>query len=100
MENTKEKIDYVLSKKRGKDRLLVLCFYAISALSAVCCYLYFSKENMRTNYEEEIKQINMQNFKERTDNVKRYNDFLFGLIKQVDSANIKLQIFQIQKQMK
>lgn len=99
MENTKGKIDHILSKN-GRDRLLVACFYAIAALSFCTCYLYFSKEKMRVDYDSSIKEINARYEQDKIDNLKRQNDYLFGLSKQIDSAKAALEIYNIQKKMK
>ena len=95
MDNTKGKIDYILSK-RGKDRLLAACFFVIASLSCCVVVLYFQNGRLH----DQMNDLVIKNQQQRIEDLRRQNDYLFGLTKQVDSAKAALQIFKIQKEMK
>lgn len=94
MENTGI-IKYILSRKKGQD-FLAACLFLIVFQWSVIVYLYMQKE---AAYSEN-KEIVIKNQNERIESLKKQNDYLFGLTKQVDSAKAKLEIFKIEKEMK
>ena len=95
MENAKRVVDDILARNK-KDRLLAVLLYLVFFMGGSIVYLYHQNQILYAQ-----KQLIIESEQQdKIDFLKTQNDYLLKLKNEVDSANTKLQLFNIQKQMR
>lgn len=91
----KDTVNDILVRKK-KDRLVAVLLYLVGFSWGAIIFLEAKVSRLENEKSVLISTYQQQ----RINDLKNENDYLLKLKNQVDSANTKLQIFNIEKQMK